>query len=150
MNGGILVSRESDVAQLPRPLRVIEHLLRTLLLVEDAVRVLVPDDLVMLHEVDAVGLEPPERLVELPFGGARRAAVDLRHEERALPVACAQRLAHAPLARAVIVVPGVVHERDAGIDGCTDDPGGQPCVAFLGSEVGTADTDAGDPLAGST
>ena len=61
-------------------------------LVEDAVRILVAQDLVMLHEIDAVGLQPPQRLVELPRGFLPRAAVDLRHQEDAIAIAVAQRL----------------------------------------------------------
>ena len=54
--------------------------------------------------------------VDLLGGGLLRAAVDLRHQEDLLPVAVAQRLAHAHLALAVVVVPAVVQERDAVVD----------------------------------
>ena len=39
-------------------------------LVEDAVRILVADDLVMLDQIDAVGLQAAERFVELTGASA--------------------------------------------------------------------------------
>src|SRR4029453_2702850 len=61
-------------------------------------------------------------------GGFARAAVDLGHQQdlRAVPVA--QRLAHAQLAAAVVIVPAVVHERDAVIDRLANDADALPLV----------------------
>ncbi len=88
---------------------------------KEAVGILQTNVLVILHQVDDVGLQPLQRLVDL--GRRRRlgAAVELGHQEDALPIAVAQRVAHAPLALAVVVVPAVVHEGDAAIDGRADD-----------------------------
>ena len=55
MDVRILVTGEADVAQLARLARLHERRVRAVF-VEDAVRVVVAKDLVMLHEVDAVGL----------------------------------------------------------------------------------------------
>ena len=59
----VLVPGEADVAELPRLPPLDQRRVRSFLLVEDPMGILVADDLVMLHEVDAVGLEPAERLV---------------------------------------------------------------------------------------
>ena len=48
-------------------------------------------------------------------------AVDLGHQEDLLAVAVAERLAHADFAAAAVVVPAVVHEGDAVVDGGADD-----------------------------
>jgi hypothetical protein len=46
-----------------------------------------------------------------------RARVDLSHEEHPLAVAVAQGLTHAQLTAALVVIPTVVHKRDAPVDG---------------------------------
>ena len=61
------------------------------------------------------------RLVDLLGGGLFGAAVDLGHQEDLLAVAVAQGLAHADFADAVVIVPAVVHEGDAAVDGGADD-----------------------------
>src|SRR5207248_10416376 len=75
---------------------------------EDSVGILEPDHLMVLHQVDAVRLEPAERLVDLARRRVPRPAVDLRHEEDPVAVPVAERFAHPDLARAAVVVPGVV------------------------------------------
>ncbi len=62
MDVRILVTGEADVAQLAGLARLHERRVRAVV-VEHAVRVLVAKYLVMLHQVDAVGLEAPQRLV---------------------------------------------------------------------------------------
>src|SRR5207248_1547089 len=82
-------------------------------------------DFKMLHEIDAVHLETPERFFELGvrrFGGT---AVDLGHHKGAVAISFAQRLAQAFLARAFVIVPGVIHEGDAVVDRGADDANGQ-------------------------
>ena len=74
-----------------------------------------------LQQVDHVGLQAREGLVELLGGGLLGAAVDLGHQEDLLAVAVLEGLAHADFAAAVVVVPAVVHEGDAGVDGGADD-----------------------------
>src|SRR5262245_8098039 len=116
----VLVAREADepdLSGLPR----LEHRFLCTPGGEDTVRVLEPNDLVMLHQVDVIGLQPAQRLVDLSRCGLPRAAIDLRHQEDLRAVAVAQRLAHAQLAAPVVVVPAVVHEGDAAIDRVPDD-----------------------------
>ena len=65
MDVRVLVPGEADVAELAR-LPGLDQRRVGAVLVEDAVRILVADDLVVLDQVDAVGLQAAERLVELP------------------------------------------------------------------------------------
>src|SRR5258708_2118930 len=84
MDVGILVSGEADISDLARSLRVDERAIGTFL-VEDSMWIVIPEDLVMLYEIDAIGLEPLERLVELPHRCRVRSPVDLRHQKDLLP-----------------------------------------------------------------
>jgi hypothetical protein len=79
---------------------------------------------VELHQVDAIGLQPAQRLVDLARRALLAAAVDLGHEKRFVAIAVAQRLSHADLARPAVVVPTVVEEVDAVVDGRAHDADG--------------------------
>src|SRR5207248_9962128 len=114
--------------------------------IENAMRILEPQDLVVLHEIDRVGLQTPQRLVDLSGRLFPRSAVDLRHYERTAPVAVAKRLAHTPLARAVVVVPAVVQERDAAVDGGANDSNREFFGDVLQTEMPAADADARNHL----
>src|SRR2546421_9515744 len=143
---GIFVSRETKVANLPRVLRL-EGRLDRAPLGEDSVRILHPDDLMELQEVDDVRLEPPERLLDLPGGRRPRLPVDLGHQESSLPVAVTEGLSHSDLAPPLIVVPGVVDEVDARIDRGADDADALRLREVRLAEVEPAEADRGDPLA---
>ena len=80
-------------------------------------------------------------------GGFLRLPVDLGHEERLLTVAVAQCLAHADFAPAVVVVPAVVEEGDAAVEGGADDADALLLIG-LHAEVVAAEADHGDFLAG--
>src|SRR5262249_21652489 len=83
---------------------------------EDPLWIIEADDLVKLHQIDVVGPEPPEGLVDLLGGGGLGASVDLRHQERALAVSVLERVPHAALALAAVVVPAIVQKGDSAID----------------------------------
>src|ERR1700694_203217 len=147
MDVRIFMACKADIAQLSRLAGLFQRPLRAFL-VEDPIRVFVADDLVVLNEVDAVGLQTAQRFVELSRGRPRRAAVDLGHQEGLLAVPRAQCLAHATLAGAVVVVPRVVHEGDAAIDRSADDADSELLVDILRSDVKPAYADAGNALTG--
>jgi len=142
----ILVPGEADVAQLARCARLDQRGVRAFA-IEHAVRIFEADHLVVLDQIDAVGLQAVERLVQLPRRLLLRAAVDLGHQEHLVAIPVGERLAHADLARAVVVVPGVVHERDAAIDRVTNDAKAERLVDGRYSEVPASETDRGDPFA---
>jgi glyoxylase-like metal-dependent hydrolase (beta-lactamase superfamily II) len=81
-------------------------------------RLIVERDFVDLPEIQVVRAQPPERVLELAHGDLAVAPVraDLRHQERLLATA-GEGLAHSLFAHAVVVVPRVVEERDARVDG---------------------------------
>ena len=147
MNARVLVAGEADVAELSRLSRLDERSVGAVV-VEDAVRILVAQDLVVLDQVDAVGLQATQRLVDLPRGLFFRAAVDLGHQEDFAPVAVAECFAHADLAGAVVVVPAVVHEVDAAINRIANDTDTQRFIHLFEAEVPASKTDGGYPFFG--
>src|ERR1700676_2669282 len=134
MDVGILVPREADVPELACIAPVDERPIGAFV-VEDSMRIVIPQDLVMLHEIDAIGLEAFERYLELPHRFCVRSPVDLRHQKDLLPVAIPEGLPHAGLARAVVIVPAVVQEVDATVDGRSNDPDAELLVDAFQSEV---------------
>ena len=134
MNVRILVTGEADVAQFPRLPCLLKRPVHAVL-PENAIRVFEANDFMMLHEIDAVHLETPERFFELGvrrFGGA---AVDLGHHKGSLAISFAQRFAQAFLARALVIVPGVIHKRDAVVDRGADDANGQRLRDVFGADM---------------
>src|SRR3989442_9684747 len=113
-------------------------------LVEDSMWIVIPQDLVVLHEIDAIGPQPLERLIELPRRFRVRLAVDLRHQKDLLPVAIPERISHAGLARAVVVVPAVVQKVDTTVDGRSNDPEAELLVDPFQSEMPASKADRGD------
>src|SRR2546427_4773742 len=147
MNRGILVSREADIADPPRVLRLDSGLDRPAL-GEDPTRILHPDDLVELQEVDDVRLEPSERLLDLPLGRRPRLSVNLGHEKRSLAIPVPKGLSHPDFARPFVVVPGVVEEIDTRVDRGADDANALRLPEVRLAEVEPAEADRGDALSG--
>ena len=89
---------------------------------EVMIGIVVVDALVHLPEIEIVGLEAAQRFLELPHRDPRVASVraDLGHEEHAI-AAIGDGAAHPDFALVLVVFPGVVHERDAGVDRGVDD-----------------------------
>src|SRR5256712_4248503 len=148
MDGGTLVAGESDIADLPCALRR-HHRLQRAVRPEHTLRIRHPDHLVELHEVDAVGLEPAQRLIDLLRRRLPVATVDLGHEKHFVAIAVAQRLSHADLARPTVVVPAVVEEVDSVVDGRADDADGFLLVS-LPAEMVAAHADQRHHLSGAS
>ena len=72
---------------------------------------------------------------------------DLRHEEH-LATAAGERLAHAHFTLALVILPRVVHERDAGVDRRMDDAD-RFTLGPDGDEMKSAEPQRGDEFAGS-
>ena len=146
MDGGIFVAGEADVADLAG-LAGGDGGVDGAAVGEDAVGVFHADDFVELDEVDVVGVEAGEGLLELlvVFGGG--AAVHFGHEEDLVAVAVLEGLAHAEFGGAVVVVPAVVEEGDAVVDGGVDDLEAVFGVRLM-ADVEAAEADGGDGLAG--
>ncbi len=77
-----------------------------------------------LNEVDMVGLEALERLVDLARGRFLGASVKLSHQENLVAIPVAEGRAHATLAFAGVIVPAVVQEVNAAVNSATDNPAG--------------------------
>src|SRR5229473_5421900 len=126
MNVGTFVACEADVANLSR-LLCFEHGFYRSACGKNAVRIVVANHLVELEEIDAISLKAVQRFIDLARGGGFAASIDLGHEKRFLPIAVAQRVAHAYFALATIVVPAVVEKIDSLIQ-----PGADNANTFLG------------------
>ena len=116
MDGRVFVSSEANVADLAGLLSG-DGGFEGSVGGEDAVGVFHADDFVELNEVYDVGLEAAQGLFELGVVGGFGPTVHFGHEEDFLPVAIAEGLPHADFADAVVVVPTVVEEGDAFVDG---------------------------------
>ena len=114
---------------------------------EDAVRIVHADDLVHLHQIDMIGLEPLERLLDLMGGGLLITPIDFGHQENLLPVAISQGFAHTHFAVAVVIIPAVVHEVDAVVDGRANEANSLGIVLWI-PDVIPAQPDNRDLLAG--
>src|SRR5579862_1792581 len=86
MNLWIFVSGESDVADLAGFLRF-EHRFVGSALREYAVGIVEPDYLVMLNQVDVIGLQPLQGGFDLLPCEVLSAAVNLRHQKNFLTIA---------------------------------------------------------------
>src|SRR5271157_190148 len=91
---------------------------------KNAFSVVHTDKLVKLQQVEVIGLQSLERLVQLLGGRLAVAAINLRHEGGFLPITVPQRLTHALFAYTAVVVPTVVKEVHATIERGTHDADG--------------------------
>src|SRR6266436_819390 len=141
----IFVAGETDVADLAGFFRF-EDGFHTAAGSEDALRVGDANDFVELEKINVVGLKAAQRFIELRCGGLAGLAIDFGHEEGLLTVAVAQRLAHADLTAAAIVVPAVVEEVDATVESGADD---LDAFLFVGlhAKVIAPEANNRDPLA---
>src|SRR5882724_5582243 len=125
MNVGTFVAGEANVANLSR-LLCFEHGFQRSAFSKNAVRIVVANYFVELQQIDAIGLKAAQRFADLARSHSFPAPVDLGHEKRFLPIAVAQRVAHAYFALAAIVVPAVVEKIDSLIQ-----PGADNANTFL-------------------
>src|ERR1022692_3442684 len=119
MNKRVLMAGKTDVTNLSRA-PGFHHGFDCAVCAENSVRIFQSDDLVELHQVNSIRLQPFQGFVDLLGGGFFGAAVALGHEESPFPVTVSQSFPHADFADTVIVVPAVVHEGDALVNGAAD------------------------------
>ena len=71
-----------------------------------------------LHQIDAIGFQARQRVIQLVGGSILVTAIDFRHQEDFVSIAALrQRIAHPTLTATLVVVPAVIHEVDAAVDG---------------------------------
>jgi hypothetical protein len=88
-----------------------------------------------------------QRFVDLGGGKILGAAIDLAHEKDLFAISIAHGLSHADLAGPTIVVPTVIHEGNASIDGAANE-GDALLFIGLSADVIASQTDGGYPLTG--
>jgi hypothetical protein len=103
-----------------------------------------------LKEVDVIGLQALQGLIDLLGGGLLGAAIDLRHEEDLLTVTIPQSLPHPQFALPFVVVPGIIEKRNASIDCGSNETNALILCDPSFSDVKAAQSDSGYALTGST
>src|SRR5215472_14351183 len=145
MNVGAFVARETDKPEFPGFLRFQDSFQRATS-GKNAVRIGVANHFVKLKEVEVVGLEATEGLVNLARGGRLSAPVDFGHDERLLAIAVAKSLAHPDFALTAVVVPAVVQKIDSIVDASPNDAYGFRLGEFRLAQVKSAEANYGNLL----
>src|ERR1700690_213608 len=112
MNVRTLVTREADKTTLAC-LFGFEYGLHGSAFSKNAIRVGIANHFMELEQVNSIRLQPPQRFIELGYGGRFGSAIDLGHQKGLLAITIAQRLAHANFAVSAVVIPAVVEKIDA-------------------------------------
>ena len=116
MDVRVLVAGEADEAHLARLARLEGRPQAALL--EHPVGIVVVDHLMELPQVEVIGTEAPQAVVQAPLRALVVPLAVLGHEEDLLPSpVLGQRASHQLLGAPVVVVPGVVEERDSLVEG---------------------------------
>src|ERR1039458_5873059 len=125
MNERILMAGKTDVTDLPC-LPGVHHGFDRPAGCKDSVRVFQSDDLMQLHQINSIRLQPLQGFINLPRGRRLGAAVALGHEKDFLAVAVTQSLPHANFAGPAIVIPAVSNEGDPLVNGPRDNVYARP------------------------
>src|SRR5215472_9004279 len=138
MNVGAFVAGETDEPEFPGLLRFQDSFQRATR-GKDAVRIGAANHFVKLKEVEVVGLEATEGLVNLARRGRLSAPVDFGHEEHPLAIAVAESFAHPDFAFTAVVVPTVVQKIDSIVDASPNDAYGFRLREFRLTQVKSAE-----------
>src|ERR1035438_7835199 len=149
MDVRIFVTGESDKANFAGSLRV-HHCFIGSAIGENAIRIVEANNLMMLHQVEVIRLKTFETGFDLPLRDFFGAAIDLRHEKNFLPVPIFQRLAHVHFAAPFVVVPTVVHEGNAAIDGGANQANALILAEPMLRDVETTHTNRGNRFSGAS
>jgi hypothetical protein len=147
VNVGVFMSRKTNESQLAG-LFGFEESFDCTVGRKNPVRVFESNDFVELHQVDVVGLEASQRLVDLFGRFLLRSAVHLGHKKRAVAIAVFERLAHADFTLSLVIIPTVVEKSDAAVNRSSYDSYALVCVADQ-AEVKAAHADGRYLLGGS-
>src|SRR5580700_3080874 len=139
MDFGTLVTGESDIAYLAGLSRL-EHRFNRAARSENQLGVGGANNFVKLNQIDSIGLQPAERVVQLLRGGPGVAPIKLGHQKYLLAVAVAQGFADSDLADAAIVIPAVIEKVYTAVDSHSDDSN-----AFCRGDVWPAEVIAANP-----
>src|ERR1022692_1342246 len=116
MNVRIFVTGESDVANLARFLGL-QNGFHGSALRKYAIGIIEANDFMMLHQIDVVCLEAFQTSFDLPLRNLFSAAINFCHQKYLLTISVFQGLTHPHFTLAFVVVPTVIHERNAAING---------------------------------
>src|SRR6185437_9781325 len=120
MNVWVFVAGEADEANLAGLLSL-EHLGQAAAL-NDPIGIVIVVYFVKLHEIDVIGAQPAQAVVDVLFDGLGVAAAVLGHEKALFAfVVQSQRLAHDLFAAAVVIIPGIVEKGQPLIESAVHD-----------------------------
>src|SRR5580704_8173421 len=120
VNEWILVSGKTDVADFPC-FSGLQHRFLSSAFAKDAVGVLGTNHFVMLEEINVVGLQSLQRIVQLTCRFFFGPTIDFCHQKDFLTVDLPKSLTHPNFALAVVVVPAIVQKGDSAINRTADD-----------------------------
>jgi len=140
MYARVFVPGEANVADCARLLRLDQCRVGTFR-IEDTVWVFKAQNLMVLHQVDVIRIEPLQGFIQLPYCSLFRTPVNFRHQEHPLAIAITQCLAHANLADTIVVVPRIVHEVDAAINRRANNASAQLLIHMGQTEMPSPNTD---------
>src|SRR5665811_2196876 len=149
MNVRIFVTGESDVANLARFLGL-QNGFHGSALRKYAIRIIEANDFMMLYQIDMVCLEAFQTCFDLPPSNLFSAAINFCHQKYLLTISVFQGLTHPHFTLAFVVVPTVIHERNAAING-----GAHQADALVVGEpmlrnMEPTHPNGGDPLSGAS
>src|SRR5271154_2341000 len=119
MNVWTLVTREADKTNLAC-LFGFQYSLQRSACSKNAIRIGIANNFMELKQVNSIRLQPPQRFIELRYGGSFGSAIDLGHQKGLLAITIAQGLSHANFTLSAVVVPAVVEKVDAFVDSGAD------------------------------
>lgn len=141
VDGGVVVAGEADVADFTLLFGLDEGFERAIG-AEDLIGFMVAGDLVDLPEVDVVGAEAFELLLEAGHGFGFGVFLEFGHQDDLLAFGAGEGFAEDAIAFAFVVVVGGVEESDAEIAGAGDDA--ETFLFALDEHVKAAEGEAGD------
>src|SRR5258705_5182284 len=106
-------------------------------------RILESDNLMVLDQINAVGLQPAERFFQLAGSFFSGASVNFGHQEYLAAVILAQCPAHPEFAKTVVVIPRVVHKGNAAVNRATNDSQAQLLLHVFQPEMPPSQSDGG-------
>src|SRR5258706_4228560 len=137
----VFVSGEAYVADFASLLRFDQRCVGALP-IENPMRIFESDNLMVLDQINAVGLQPAERFFQLAGSFFSGASVNFGHQEYLAAVILAQCPAHPEFAKTVVVIPRVVHKGNAAVNRATNDSQAQLLLHVFQPEMPPSQSDS--------
>src|SRR5271166_6313851 len=104
---------------------------------KNTLRIRITNHFVELEQVNAIGLQPPKRFIELGGRGSLGTTINLGHQKRLPAIAVAQGFAHSNFALSPVVVPAVIEKIDSLVDPRPNNPNALFRIALSSQVIST-------------